>query len=151
MIHIGIDPGATGGVAAITTAGVVWRLDKMPATDVDILALLEAVTEGGIQPAHAVLERVQAWKGGPMGAWSAFKFGSSYGALQMALAACRIPFDLVQPQRWQAALGCLSGGKKNVTKRRAQALFPGVTITHATADALLMAEFCRRMRSGIDG
>ena len=45
------------------------------------------------------------------------------------------------PQVWQKALGCMTGGDKNVTKRRAQELFPGHKITHATADALLIAHY----------
>jgi len=150
VLYIGIDPGQSGGIAVIRPAGPP-QLEKMPATDADLLALLEAIVQGRTWPprAHAVLERVHSMpKQGHVGA---FTFGRSYGALQMALAAAGIPFDLVTPQKWQAALGCRSGGKKNVTKRRAQALFPGVTITHATADALLMVEYCRRIRSGVDG
>jgi hypothetical protein len=38
----------------------------------------------------------------------------------------------------------LSKGDKNVTKRKAQELFPSLKITHATADALLIAEYLRR-------
>ena len=38
-----------------------------------------------------------------------------------------------------------SKGDKNVTKRRAQELFPGARVTHAVADALLLAEYCRRL------
>jgi hypothetical protein len=49
----------------------------------------------------------------------------------------------VTPFTWQKRLQCLSGGDKNVTKARAQQLFPGVKISHITADALLLAEFCR--------
>ena len=81
-----------------------------------------------------------------MGCVSAFTFGRGYGALLMALTAARIPFDVVQPAKWQQGLGCRSGGDKHVTKRRAQQLFPSVTVTHALADALLIAEFCRRTR-----
>jgi hypothetical protein len=45
---------------------------------------------------------------------------------------------------WQGALECLSGGSKNVTKLRAQQLFPGEKVTHGSADALLIAEYGRR-------
>ena len=40
----------------------------------------------------------------------------------------------------------LSKGDKNVTKSRAQELFPELKITHAIADALLIAEYGRRVR-----
>jgi hypothetical protein len=104
-----------------------------------------------------MIERV--WSSPQMGVVSAFKFGRGVGVLHMALIAAGIPFDEVTPQRWQKEMGCLSprgktrvefGTKdKNITKRRAQALFPAVTkMTHAIADALLIAEYARRFYSG---
>ena len=63
----------------------------------------------------------------------------------MALCAATIPYEEVTPQKWQKALGCRTGGDKNVSKARAQALFPLQNITHAIADALLLAEYCRRL------
>jgi hypothetical protein len=41
----------------------------------------------------------------------------------------------------------MSKGDKNVTKAKAQQLFTQLKITHATADALLIAEFARRSRT----
>jgi len=59
----------------------------------------------------------------------------------------KVPFDTVTPQTWQKALRCLSRGDKNVTKSRAQGLFPNVfKITHANADALLLAHYTRQTR-----
>lgn len=79
-----------------------------------------------------------------MGVTSAFTFGQGYGMLEGFLVALGIPYDLVAPGTWQKALGCLSRGDKNVTKKKAQQLFPGQKVTHYTADALLIAEHCRR-------
>jgi len=155
MIYIGIDPGVSGGIAALSDGGQVIDYCKMPATDRDLFDTLHELQErANIEgPARAVLERVHAGvfghgKAGKMGVTSAFTFGRGYGALLMALAAVEIPFDQVMPAQWQAALGCRSMGDKNVTKRRAQQLFPALTITHAVADALLLAEFCRRVDRG---
>jgi len=78
------------------------------------------------------------------GVASSFKFGQGYGSLEMALTAAGIPFERVTPQKWQKALGCLTKGQKNVSKRKAQELFPTMKVTHATADALLIAEWGRR-------
>jgi hypothetical protein len=64
--------------------------------------------------------------------------------LQAVLTALRVPYERVRPQAWQKAMGCLTKGDKNVSKRRAQELFPSLKVTHATADALLIAEFNRR-------
>ena len=62
------------------------------------------------------------------------------------------PFEEVAPQVWQKVLGCLSRGDKNVTKAKAQQLFPAIKVTHAIADALLLAEYARRVwvaRNGV--
>jgi hypothetical protein len=151
MIYIGIDPGASGGIALLSNEGAPLKTHKMPGTERDLLDILT-----GIGTTRAVLERV--WSSPQMGVASAFKFGANIGMLRMALVAARIPFDEILPTKWQTALGCqvgrsratggAPGGDKNITKRRAQALFPGLTVTHAIADALLLAEFCRRIHRG---
>jgi len=70
--------------------------------------------------------------------------GSKSGA-----AAC-IPFDEVLPLKWQQRLGCKAPKgcsypqRKHHLKGAAQRLFPALTITNVTADALLIAEHCRR-------
>jgi len=155
MLYIGLDPGQSGGIAVINAAFAtpqVVKAFKMPETESDVLALLRQFGPGN----HAMIERV--WSSPQMGVVSAFKFGRGVGVLHMALIAAGIPFDEVTPQKWQKAMGCLSprgtarvefGSKdKNITKRRAQALFPTVKVTHAIADALLIAEFARRFHSG---
>ena len=39
---------------------------------------------------------------------------------------------------------CLTKGDKNVSKRKAQELFPGLKITHKIADALVLAKYGQR-------
>ena len=84
---------------------------------------------------------------------SAFKFGRSVGVLHMAAIAAGLRVEFVTPQKWQRALGLIVSGrglgqddtsKKNRNKARAQELFPALRVTHALADALLIAEFGRR-------
>lgn len=145
-VHVGVDPGKAGGIAAVNGDGLLVLAEPMPETDADMWSLvcrLFSVSDGLVT---AVLERVSATP--QMGVVSAFKFGQGVGAVRMALAAALIPFDEVSPQKWQTALGCRSGGDKNVTKRRAQELFPQAKVTHAVADALLIAEYGRRVASG---
>lgn len=135
----GIDPGKSGGLAVVDELGIVIRVDKMPTTERDLLDLMLAIWSIG---ARAVVERVSSSP--QMGVVSAFTFGKGYGGILMALTAARIPFDQVAPVTWQTAMGCRTGGDKNISKRRAQQLFPGQTVTHAIADALLLAEYGRR-------
>lgn len=164
MIVIGIDPGASGGIASILygdfepDAHVLdVEVHKMPETERDLLDLL-ASFDG--KQVRAYLEKVHASPG--MGVSASFTFGRGYGMIRTALIAREIPFDEVTPQRWQKAIGGLAtatkqiaGGfakkrDKNVSKRRAQELFPSVRkITHAYADALLIAEYGRRVERGM--
>lgn len=147
MLYVGVDPGAGGGIAVVNEAGAAQQWTPMPETERDVLDWLQLhVGAEGDGRHRAVLEKVSATP--QMGVSSAFSFGRNVGGLRMALVAASLPFDEVPAVRWQKALGCRSGGDKNVTKRRAQELFPSVKVTHAVADALLLAEYCRRVALG---
>lgn len=148
MIYIGIDPGVSGGLAFLRPMGTVQRVLKMPGTEAELLEALGGCDSDAYDrspQAFAYLERV--WSSPGWGHVGAFKFGLSYGGLRMALTAIGIPFEEVLPIKWQQALGCRTRKDKNISKRRAESLFPGVKVTHAIADALLIAEFCRRVRT----
>lgn len=143
-VFIGIDPGQSGGIAYVREDRYQVGAYKMPETDQDVLELLHDISEIG--SCHAYLEQVHSMPG--QGVASSFKFGEGYGKLQMALMAMKIPCTKVIPRKWQQKLGCLSGGDKNITKARAQQLFAdwkGIKITHAIADALLIAEYGRQI------
>jgi Holliday junction resolvasome RuvABC endonuclease subunit len=143
MITIGIDPGKNGGIAVIDEKGDAYA-DKMPETLQDLFELLNSYSVGYDGNCHAFIEQVHSSP--QMGVKSAFTFGNGFGHLEMALTACGIPFERIRPQTWQKALGCMTKGDKNVSKRRAQELFPTLKITHSTADALLIAEYGRRIK-----
>jgi len=149
MTFIGIDPGKAGGIAAVDPEGRILRVSKMPETDRDIYNEVHYMAHIDGATANAMLEFVRSSP--QMGPVSAFTFGRGYGGLRMALVAASVPFDEVVPRKWQGAMSCLSGGDKNVTKARAQELFPvqHIRITHAVADALLLAEYCRRVHAGM--
>jgi len=138
MTTIGIDPGKSGGIAWITDGSPC--VEKMPETLADLWDLINSILRNEtIGMTFAYIESVHSSP--QMGVKSAFTFGNGFGHLEMALTAAGIPFERVSPQRWQKALGCLTKGDKNVSKRRAQELFPSMKITHATADALLIAYY----------
>jgi hypothetical protein len=144
---LGADPGVGGGLAILSAwpedvGGATIQTWPMPGTDQDLLELLV----NGPQIALAVLEEVHSSP--QMGVRSAFTFGREFGRLRMALVARGFRVELVRPQRWQTALGCLSGGNKNKLKARAQELFPGTRVTLKTADAILLAEYARRVYGG---
>ena len=147
MTYIGIDPGKSGAIAALNDNGELdcgqepQRNDATESDIADFIAVCAACSK------FAFIERVAARPG--QGVSSSFKFGQSYGFLRGLLIANGIPFEEVTPQKWQSAMGCLSKGDKNVTKARAQQLFPQLKITHANADAILIAEYCRRVRTGM--
>ncbi len=140
-LFIGIDPGKSGAVAFIDReTGSSWAV-KNDCTDVDLWDALQ----DGIGHRHnrtfAVIEKVHSSP--QMGVKSAFSFGQSFGKLEMMLACAGIRFQYVSPAKWQGDMGCRTGGDKNITKAAAQRLFPALKITHATADALLLAEYAK--------
>jgi hypothetical protein len=141
---IGCDPGASGGI------GVIYpdrsEVYKMPETEEDMLSLFGSIARATTGNCICLVETVHAMP--KQGVSSTFKFGMGYGALRMAVRASGIPFEGITPQKWQKGLGCLTGGEKNVSKERAQNLFPHLKIIHATADAILIAEYLRRRETG---
>jgi len=143
MIIIGIDPGKNGGIAVIDELGKA-HADKMPETLQDLFEHFDSLNLSHTGDRRAYIEQVHSSP--QMGVKSAFTFGNGFGHLEMALTACGIPFERIRPQAWQKALGCMTKGDKNVSKRRAQELFPTLKITHSTADALLIAEYGRRIK-----
>jgi len=139
---IGIDPGKNGGIAWIADGKPC--VEKMPETIED---LWDIICDIKAENAHFVAYIEQVHSSPQMGVKSAFTFGNGFGHLEMALTAAAIPFERVRPQVWQKSLGCMTKGDKNVSKRKAQELFPQLKITHATADAILLAEFGRRLQN----
>lgn len=149
-LFLGLDPGQSGGLAIVDSGGLVVDASPMPETVKD---LSDYLAEFGPRIQMATLESVHAMP--QQGVSSSFKFGVNYGQLHMGLVAHNIPFANVSPQLWQKVMGCIVKGrsgpsdakraKKNGTKARAQELFPGTKCTHAISDALLLAEYCRRV------
>jgi hypothetical protein len=173
QVYLGIDPGASGGIA-VQSFGEIYCV-PMPKTERDVWGVINGYRH---ESAVAVIERVGGYIQGNATPGSAmFNFGVSYGGLRMALIAAGIRFEDVPPQKWQKALGiaprksgktkmvssdddpkvpflCTElkevGGEsktvfKNRLKAKAQQLFPEQKVTLATADALLLLEYCTRI------
>jgi Holliday junction resolvasome RuvABC endonuclease subunit len=142
-IYIGIDPGINGGIATINNNFV--QAYKMPQTIRDLWELIHEIKSTAELENYSITAALESvWSSPQMGVKSAFTFGNGFGHLEMALTALGVPYERVRPAMWQKAMGCLTKGDKNVSKRRAQELFPAIKVTHAIADAMLIAEYARR-------
>lgn len=149
MQYLGIDPGKTGGIAVIdywqkdTRLGVSTESTittcKLDNTELDIWNWLSDNVD--LLNSVATIENVHSMP--EQGVKSSFTFGKSLGFLIGLLTASSIPYKFVTPQKWQKGMQCLTGGDKNVSKAAAQRLWPRVKMTHAIADALLIAEYGR--------
>ncbi len=140
---IGIDPGKSGGLTVMDEYGCLIDVQAMTKmTDADISDWFAEWSEG--YHVFAYLEKVHSMPG--QGVASTFKFGDGSGFLRGCLVSRAIPFEFVTPQKWQKYLSCQTKGDKNITKSKAQQLFPDMKITHAIADSILIAEYGRRVR-----
>ena len=157
MIYLGIDPGSSGGIAALRSDGTREAL-KMPKCERDIWTLIsmfrvEYVPNSGWVPSFAVVEQVGGFvRGNPRTGSSMFAFGQNYGSVRMALIAAGIKFEVVHPATWQKRLGIPPRKKsedrdqfKRRLKGHAEKLFPKVGVTLATCDALLIAHYAKEV------
>jgi hypothetical protein len=143
---LGIDPGWSGGAVLLDKKGeILATSDFTNMTEADIICGVKFLSEA--KPI-CYLEKVSAFQG--QGVCSVFKLGMIYGLLRgLIIGSCRV-ID-VTPQKWQKALGCLTHGNKNISKAKAQQLFPGMKVTHHVADALLIAYYGYREEIQIHG
>jgi crossover junction endodeoxyribonuclease RuvC len=139
-MFLGVDPGKSGAMAVIDADSIPKGHIKLDETDADISTWLRSWRS---LIRFGSLEKVGSMPG--QGVSSTFKFGRSFGFVQGLMVAWAVPFELITPSKWQGEIGCRSGGDKNVTKTKAQQLFPEQSITHKTADAFLLAEYARRI------
>jgi hypothetical protein len=136
-VVLGIDPGQTGALVALSGATV--RLAAvMPATPkvgVDLGAVRDLLEE--LRPDHVVLERAQAMPG--QGSVSTAGYMRDYGGILGLLCALRIPHETVHPSTWHAQLvGKRAGDPKaralEVVRQRLPALAlvpPRCRVPHA--------------------
>lgn len=166
-VYLGIDPGISGSAAAIDERGRVLSVCKGDVTDRDWWEFINQWSDYRADR-YALLEHVHSFP--KDGVASAFKFGDSYGRCRMSLVASSWAIDIQNPEKWQRMLGIKprdkgvvvqrkptlvrKGGEskedfKRRLKARAQELFPSQKVTAAFADALLLAELCRRIHLGM--
>jgi hypothetical protein len=143
---IAIDPGKSGGFAYGVDLAAP-QVCNMPDTLGDLATLLRQFPSGGV----VYLEKVGGYAGGRGAPGSAmFNFGKGVGHLEAIAYMQGFEMRQVAPQKWQRALslgnsnGMSKTEWKNKLKERAQQLYPKVTVTLATADALLIYHAAHR-------
>ena len=160
--YIAIDPGVGGGIAYIDTDGSVHAL-PMPSTLHDLMEQISIICVefedygNGIPGKYerhdltptVFLEELPKFAGKMSGSSMATMF-RNYGRIEGLLAAYGARIEYLPPRKWQQALGL--GDKKTHGARwkahlkgRAQALFPKLSVTLKTADALLILEAGRTL------
>ncbi len=143
MIYIGIDPGYSGAIAVIDEIENKIDFIKLSETESEVAEFLDCYVSFDTM---CYLEHVHAMP--KQGLSSTFKFGTSYGFIRGILIALGVPFETINSSKWQKSMKCRSGGDKKITRAAAQRLFPNQKVIHATADALLIAEYLRRVKCG---
>jgi hypothetical protein len=150
--YIAIDPGVGGGIAYIDTDGSTHAL-PMPSTlhdmDTQLMILCTAHNTTSADTPTVFLEELPKFTGKMSGSSMATMF-RNYGRIEGLLAAYGVRIEYLPPKKWQSALGL--GDKKTHGNRwkahlkgRAQALFPKLSVTLKTADALLILEAGRTL------
>lgn len=146
IMVIGIDPGVKGGIALRTMDSISCITFKNEDQMYEAFYLTRArICEG--MDVRFIIETEQYMPGD--GGVGTFTFGCNYGFYKTAVRMFdpwRKRTTFVKPPVWQGFLGCMSGGDKNKTKEKAKQLFPDYPkITHAIADAMLIAEYGWRL------
>lgn len=160
QVIIGIDPGISGAIAALTIQGEVKELVDTPTYRVGgakgkTLYNLQEMAQTlrrfalGVNPL-AVLEQAQAMPG--QGVSSTFATGRSFGLWEGILGALEIPFITVRPSVWvKTVLAGVAGQGKERSVKFAMQAFPTAELIpvgckkprDGRADALCLAWYGR--------
>ncbi len=146
---IGVDPGKSGGIAAINSSGEFIDAIPMPIVgdQVDVPAFIDFVKSAG-DKTTIIIEEVHSMPG--QGVASMFTFGRLYGTIIGASQALGVQIRFVKPKAWQIATCGKTNGNKEVALEFAMMQFPewdrGKNKQKASgmADALCIAEWGRR-------
>jgi crossover junction endodeoxyribonuclease RuvC len=163
-VFLGIDPGQTGCLAMIqplTSGPAIIRFFDPPLFQVksgkkikneynEILMAralkdFSSYTAAGVSEVVCVLEKVSAMP--DQGVVSMFNFGMGFGLWRGMLSALEIPYSLVHPATWKAALMKDMPKEKDAARLRATQLYPQAASELSRkkdigrADALLLAHY----------
>ena len=165
MIYVGVDPGLTGAIAALSSKGNllgVWdtptivvkrsgskRTEFIPSNLLEVFRALRVGPNRQQDDIRVCIELVHAMpREGGSGVVAAYSMGLCSGLMTMACVALDYPHEYVTPQTWKRALGLL-GSDKAASILKAQQIIPGaapyLTLKKhdGRAEAMLIAEFYR--------
>lgn len=163
MIYIGIDPGLSGAVAIID--GTEVKLFDAPTAETGkgtkrdyLIPNMAQIIRNAVpyeeDSAFVVIEAVHSMP--KQGVASSFSFGRGLGIWEGIVAAYAIPYAKVAPQTWKKAmLADMPRDSKDSSRIAATRLFPNAADMlsrkkdDGRAEALLMAEYGRRLQKGI--
>lgn len=152
---IGIDPGVRGALAFMTAdqSFVCWKTETTAPKDAMMDALCGVEASEVIVYLELVGGYVNRGPDVPQLASNAGKLMRNMGYWEGLCAGLNIQLRLVRPQDWQAGIAGVSGKEGPERKRalRDEAIrrFPSMKPTLATCDALLIADFGRRVEMGV--
>ena len=164
-IYIGIDPGLSGAIAKIEGNNV--EIIPMPVYETENAKKLNLrVLESWFQEldrttTNIVIEYAAVggfdFQGRTQGVASTYKIGFNYGLILGLLTGLGFSFDIVASHKWQRHMfpRIKKSGTKTTSIGTAKELYPQVNLipnrgrvdNHNWADALLIAEYCRRINS----
>lgn len=149
-LYIGIDPGKSGAIAMIDDNRSMLIVKDWPGDEIQAARIVRSITEQNRQSnISAVIEKVSAMP--KQGVRSMFTFGTNYGMWKGILASFMIPFYEIAPRTWQKGILSKKQDGKKASVASALRLFPSAELygprgglKDGRADALLIADFCRR-------
>ena len=144
--YIGIDPGASGGIAVIHNGKI--KAYKCPKSSED-MALLFQMCIGSTSAADTRLLMERVWARPTNAVRAAFSYGVNYGQWLGIAATHEVQMNTVIPVEWIKYVGCPKALKKDVRKRwlkqKASDLYPSIKrVTLATADAILITHYAEK-------
>ena len=143
MSILAIDPGASGGLAWLDNEGNIHAEPMPVGMTAQADKIREIATSEFIPTIECVIEKVGGYQPGNSGP-AAAKFARHCGNLEAILYCYGVPTAQVSPQRWMKALGPFPKDKKerkNAIKEKMARLYPHLSVTLKTADALGILTF----------
>jgi hypothetical protein len=157
MLYAGIDPGKTGALALLDADGQVLDLTPMPmiGREYDVATIAGTLHRWRERQTFVCVEKLQPMPRSMGGASANFARGVA-SAWSWVLIALRVPHHVVPPRTWQKRMheGTVGWDTKARSIQAAGRLFPSTSLLrtprsrkldHGLADALLIAEYGRRI------